>query len=100
MFRFTSVRCVSRPAALCSMTTRVVSTGIASNTPPVVCAPPQDSATRAAAVCRMPTRSPTRPETIPIGISRIAIRRPITRALATNGGIQRRRSDMSIFLPE
>ena len=31
------------------MTTRVVSTGIASSTPAVVCAPPQDSATRSAA---------------------------------------------------
>ncbi len=48
---YSTLRCdfralVSRPAALCSTTTRVVSTGIASSTPAVVCAPPQDSATR------------------------------------------------------
>ncbi len=51
------------------MTTRVVSTGIASSTPAVVCTPPQDSATRIAAVCRMPTRSPTRFSTWPSGTS-------------------------------
>ena len=48
------------------------------STPAVVCAPPQDSATRAAASCRMPTRSLTRLSTWLIGTSSSRIKPPIT----------------------
>jgi len=88
------VCCVSRPTAVCSITLRVVSTGMASNTAAVVCVPPQDSATRAAAVCRMPTRSPTRLSTCAMGKSSTATKKPTTSALAASDGRNLKRTDI------
>jgi hypothetical protein len=80
------------------MTTRVVSTGIASSTPAVVWAPPQDSATRLAASSRMPTRSVTRRSTFAMGINSASISPPITSDLPSSGGMNLRKIDI-VLLP-